>query len=283
MNDTQGHLEEETSKSITGDGVRIHYNDMGDSQDVIIMLHGSGPGATGWSNFNRNVDALSTRHRVICVDLPGWGKSEPRAKGVELLSWYTEKLITFMDQLDIPKASFIGNSLGGSIALKLTIENPERVKKLVMMGCPAGFRLFGEARTPAITDILTFYDGDGPSMERLRSFSDKFVFDQSHITDELLNMRLKAALTPSIVENPPMRFGQGDSVEPLWRHPSLGVLPHDVLLIWGREDKVIPLDIGMTLLSIIPKAQLHVFPQCGHWAQWEHADRFNTLVCNFLD
>lgn len=280
MEQALAYSESDTSHVVEVDGTRIHYNDAGDGEPL-IMLHGSGPGASGWSNFHRNVDALAQAHRVLCMDMPGWGRSDPREKGIDFLAWFADKVCGFMDALDIDRASLVGNSLGGMVAMKLALDRPERVDKLVLMGAPVGFPLFGDSFTPAIQDIVGFYEGEGPSLERLRSFADKFVYDRSALTDDLLEQRLAAAMR--FVDHPPMRFGKGDVMEPLWSHPALGALPHDVLLIWGREDKVVPLDRGFSVLTRIPKARLVVLPHCGHWAQWEHAAEFNRLVGAFLE
>ncbi len=273
------YTEADTSQFAEVNGTRIHFNDAG-SGEAIMMLHGSGPGATGWSNFNRNVDALAEKNRVLVVDMPGWGKSDPREKGISFMAWFAEKMVGLMDALDVPKVSLIGNSLGGAVAMKMALEYPDRCDKIVGMGAPIGFNMFGDSFTPGIRDIIGFYEGDGPSMEKLQSFAQKFVFDPSLLTDDLLQQRLEASM--KFVDNPPMRIGAGDSLEPLWRDPRLGSLPHDVLLIWGREDKVVPLDRGLSVLSVIPKARLMVIPQCGHWAQYEHADEFNRVVGDFI-
>jgi 4,5:9,10-diseco-3-hydroxy-5,9,17-trioxoandrosta-1(10),2-diene-4-oate hydrolase len=71
-------------------------------------------------------------------------------------------------------------------------------------------------------------------------------------------------------------------LEELWRDAGLTRLPHETLMVWGREDRVLPLDSAFVLLKQIPRARLWVLPQCGHWAQWEHAEEFNATVAQFL-
>ena len=279
MNSLKTHIESDTSRYVEVHGINIHFNDAGQGE-IVIMLHGSGPGASGWSNFNRNIDALAATHRVLCVDMPGWGKSDPRETGINFFEWFADKIIAVMDALDIEKASVIGNSLGGGVAFKMALEHPDRIDRLVLMGSPVGFAMFGDRFPPGIQDILFFYEGEGPTLEKLQSFASKFVYDPSKMTDELLNQRLEAS--KKFIDNPPMKFGPGDAMEPLWQHPALTTLPHDVLLIWGRDDKVVPLDRGLSTFSQIPKARLYVIPQCGHWAQWEQAEEFNRVVSGFL-
>ena len=113
-------------------------------------------------------------------------------------------------------------------------------------------------------------------MEKLKDVIDLLVFDASSITEQLLAERLKAAKRPDIIDifkRPPAD---------LWRE-NLASLSHQTLLVWGREDRVVPLDSSFLLLKTIPNARLHVFPKCGHWAQWEKAEEFNAMVAEFLD
>ena len=86
-----------------------------------------------------------------------------------------------------------------------------------------------------------------------------------------------------IIAQPPMRMGPGVVLEELWRDPRMTKLPHETLIIWGREDRVMPLDTGFVLMKQIPRARFFVMPQCGHWAQWEHAEEFNKIVLGFLN
>jgi 2-hydroxy-6-oxonona-2,4-dienedioate hydrolase/4,5:9,10-diseco-3-hydroxy-5,9,17-trioxoandrosta-1(10),2-diene-4-oate hydrolase len=131
--------------------------------------------------------------------------------------------------------------------------------------------------------LLYFYDGEGPSKARLKNFVNQFVFDPSQITDELLDQRMAAAMRPEIVDNPPMRPVLGKPRFEIWRDPRLANLKQEVMFIWGREDRVMPIDGVFVLLKQIPKARLYVLPQCGHWAQWEHADEFNRVCTGFLE
>ena len=108
------------------------------------------------------------------------------------------------------------------------------------------------------------------------------VFDPGALTDDLLEQRFEAAMDPRIVAQPPMRPGPGGMPEELWRDARLTRLPHETLILWGREDRVMPLDAGFTLMKQIPRARFLVMPQCGHWVQWEHADEFNRIVEGFL-
>jgi 2-hydroxy-6-oxonona-2,4-dienedioate hydrolase/4,5:9,10-diseco-3-hydroxy-5,9,17-trioxoandrosta-1(10),2-diene-4-oate hydrolase len=273
-------LEASTSRRIKAGGVDLHYHDSG-SGFPVVLLHGGGPGASGWSNFGRNVAPLAQHWRVLVPDLPGFGKSQRVTLEERAFGFYSGVMRDFLQELDIPQAHFVGNSLGGGTALKLALDHPANVGRLVLMGTGGSLPVFSATPTEGVRRLFDFYAGTGPSMQKLRSFIDLLVYDASAITDELLAARYAAATLPEVIANPPLKFKGRPPLEDLWRE-ELGVLKHDVLLVNGREDRVVPLDSAFLLLKLIPNARLHVLPKCGHWAQWEHADEFNALVHGFL-
>ena len=281
MPDTHVLTEDATSKFIDANGVRVHYHDAG-SGTPLVLIHGGGPGAGGWSNYSRNLEPLSKHFRVICPDLPGFGRSDMKPVGSAMPGWYAEVMADFLRALGLEKAHFIGNSLGGMVTLKLALEHPEMVDKMVLMGTGGSLPVFSTFPTEGIKTLLFFYDGEGPSLKRLKGFINQFVYDPSQLTDELLEQRMKVALDPRIVENPPMRPNPKVPLDELWRDVRLTKLPHETLMIWGREDRVMPLDMAFPLLKQIPRARLFVMPQCGHWAQWEHAEEFNRVATDFF-
>jgi len=270
-----------SSRFVDVGGVKVHYNEMGAGMPV-ILIHGSGPGAYGWANFSRNMEPLSKHFRAICIDLPGFGQSDMKPAGVPIPGWWAEIVGRFMDALDIKQANFIGNSLGGMITLKLALTQPQKVGRMLLMGTGGSLPIFTPSPTEGIKSIIGYYEGTGPSIEKLRAFAQQFVYDPSQLTEELLQKRLEISLDPRIVANPPMRMTPGTVLEELWRDPGLTRLTHETMLLWGREDRVLPLDSAFALLKQIPRARLLVMPQCGHWAQWEHADEFNATVTQFF-
>lgn len=275
------YTEEATSKYVQAGKVKMHYNEAG-SGDPLILIHGGGPGASGWSNYRRNVDELAKHFRVIIIDLPGFGKSDKTRPDNKLFGFYAETIKNMFDALDIKKADFIGNSLGGGTTLKFALDYPDRAGRLVLMGPGGSVPLMTPWPSEGIKPLFTYYEGEGPSMAKLKNFINIMVYDKSEMTEQLLEERYKASTLPEVVANPPLRMKGGVlPLEELWKEDLVG-LPHDVLLIWGREDRVIPLDMSLFLLNRIRKAQLHVFPNCGHWCQWEKAPEFNQLVTSFI-
>ncbi|WP_421956397.1 alpha/beta fold hydrolase [Polaromonas sp.] len=261
--------------------LQLHYNDAG-TGDVVIFLHGMGPGASGWSNFARNAQAfVDAGYRVILPDCPGFNKSDA------LVPEETRGLINaravkgLMDVLGIEKAHFIGNSMGGGTALHMALDYPERMKKMVLMG-PGGVgqSLFSPMPMEGIKLIFGVYRQ--PSLDSLKKLLQVFVFNASRVTDELVNQRYEAMMAfpehlANMLKGPEMN-GRGM----LDLSPRLGQISTPTLVTWGRDDRFIPLDNGLKLVWGLADAELHVFSKCGHWAQWEHADKFNSRALNFL-
>ncbi|MGJ7918522.1 alpha/beta fold hydrolase [Massilia sp. LXY-6] len=262
--------------------LNIHYNDCGNGAEVVVMLHGSGPGASGWANFNRNIEPLvDAGYRVLLIDCPGWGKSDSivnRGSRSDLNARIVKGVI---DQLGIDRISILGNSMGGHTAVAFALNYPGQVAKLVLMGGgTGGMSLYAPMPTEGIKLLNGLYRE--PTLQNLKRFNDVFVFDPSVLTEEMLQQRLANILgrrdhlenfLASLAANP----RQFPDVSP--RLPGIAA---PTLIVWGRQDRVVPFDTGLRLVAGIPNSQLHVFNQCGHWAQWEHADTFNRLVVDFL-
>ncbi|MSP42954.1 MAG: alpha/beta fold hydrolase [Alphaproteobacteria bacterium] len=274
------YTESDTSKFVQAGKVRMHYNEAG-SGEPLMLIHGGGPGATGWSNYRRNVDELAKNFRCLIIDLPGFGKTGKERPDTGLFGFYAECIKNMLDELKIDKIHFVGNSLGGGTAMKFALDYPDRAGRLVLMGPGGSVPMFSPWPSEGIKHLFNFYEGDGPSMQKLKNFIEIMVVDKSELTEELYQERFKAATDPETIKNPPLRMRKGMPLEELWKE-DLGSLRNEVLLIWGREDRVIPLDMSLFLLNRIRKAQLHVFPNCGHWAQWEKAPEFNRIVSGFL-
>ncbi|MDX2277324.1 MAG: alpha/beta fold hydrolase [Hyphomonadaceae bacterium] len=259
--------------------IELHCIERG-AGDPIIMIHGGGPGASGWSNFNRNVEAFAQKHRVLIVDLPGYGASSKPALPPTLLGFYAGSIRAMMDTLKIERAHLVGNSLGGMTSLKFALEYPDRLDHLVLMGAGA-FAPFSPMPTEGLKHLLAYYAGEGPTSQKLEAFVRAMVWDQSEITPQLIAERYQASIDPEVMASPAMGKGVLPRFEPIWRD-DLSVISARTLLIWGRDDRVVPLDSSFLLLKQIRDCQLHVFAQCGHWAQWEKAPAFNRLVLDFL-
>ena len=273
--------EEGTSKNVQVDGLNLHYNGAGEGE-VVIMLHGAGPGASGWSNFYRNVDAfVNAGYRVILPDLPGFNKSGALISDVPRFQLNARAAKGLMDALDIKRAHFVGNSMGGGSALAFALEFPERLDKMILMG-PGGLgqSMFHAMPMEGIKSLLALYMQ--PTMENFNKMLQIFVYDPNALTEELRQSRYENMMRrPEHLTN----FIKSQQLAPLQLvdfTPRLGEIQAKTLVTWGRDARFLPLDWGLKLLWGMPNAQLHVFNKCGHWAQWEHAEEFNRLCIDFL-
>ncbi|MEC3976446.1 4,5:9,10-diseco-3-hydroxy-5,9,17-trioxoandrosta-1(10),2-diene-4-oate hydrolase [Amycolatopsis sp. H20-H5] len=274
-------------KYVQAGDLRLHYHEAGAEHDeTLILLHGGGPGASAWSNFGRNVAVFAKSYRTLAVDQPGFGRSDKLTEHPQYFSYSADAVIGLMDALGIERAHFVGNSLGGGAAVRLALDHPQRAGRLVLMG-PGGLsvNVFSPDPTEGIKNLGRFGAPPGPTREKLEAFLRVMVYDQSLITDELIDDRFAAASSPeslAAMRAMGMSFARPDTYEQgmLWREAHR--LRQRVLLIWGREDRVNPLDGALLALKTIPRAQLHVFGGCGHWAQLEKFDEFNRLALDFL-
>jgi len=278
------HTEQSSSQyvEIDEDGLRlrVHYNDAGTGK-AVILLHGGGPGASGWSNYSRNFHAfVDAGFRTILLDCPGFNKSDPILVTEDRAVVNAKATAGLMNALGIERASLVGNSLGGASALNFALRYPERLDRLVLMG-PAGLgkSLFVPQPTEGIKHLVNVFRE--PSMESLKRMLSVFVFDQSGMTEELIAQRYESMMRDGGVHlrNWVESFAAGAMSD---LSPRLREIEAPTLCTWGRDDRFLPLDQGIKLITELPNAALHVFPQCGHWAQWEHADAFNRLVIDFI-
>jgi 4,5:9,10-diseco-3-hydroxy-5,9,17-trioxoandrosta-1(10),2-diene-4-oate hydrolase len=280
-----------TGRYAEAGGMRLHYHEAGPDDSrrgtPVVMLHGGGPGASGWSNFGPNLPVFAERFRTLIVDQPGFGKSgRPPVTG-SYFTFSADALAALLTGLGIERVHLIGNSLGGGTAVRFALNYPERAGRLVLMG-PGGLslNLFAPDPTEGVKRLMEFPAPPGPSREKLEAFLRTLVFDQRLVTDELIDERFAAASDPGALAA--MAAMGASFLDPahaeeafLWREAHR--LRQRVLLIWGREDRVNPLDGALIALKTIRRCQLHVFGGCGHWAQLEKFDEFNRLVISFLE
>lgn len=262
--------------------LQVHYNDLGEGAETVVMLHGSGPGASGWANFNRNLEPLlAAGYRVVLLDCPGWSKSDPIVCRGSRSDLNATALKGLLDVLGLERVHILGNSMGGHSAVAFALSYPQRVGKLVLMGGgTGGASPFVPMPTEGIKLINALYRE--PTIDNLKKMMNVFVYDPSDLTEELFQTRLDNMLSrrdhlenfvASLAANPKQFPDFG---------PRLGEIKARTLVVWGRNDRFVPMDVGLRLIAGIADAELHVFNNCGHWAQWEHADTFNRLVLDFL-
>jgi pimeloyl-ACP methyl ester carboxylesterase len=266
----------EIGKSIHASGVLTNYHEAG-SGTPVILIHGSGPGVSAYTNWRLAIPYLGERLHVFAYDQLGFGYTALPAKNVYGLEIWTDHLFSFMDAVGVTRAHLIGNSMGAAVALAAAVTHPERVNKLVLMG-PMGVSF-------PISEGLDAVWGYTPTIANMKHLIDIFAYDRKLVTDALAEQRYKASIRPGMQEAFSSMFPEPrqSGVEALAAYEDrLSTVQARTLMFHGREDRVIPIVASQKLLNILPDVQLHVFSRCGHWTMIEHAAAFNRLARDFF-
>jgi pimeloyl-ACP methyl ester carboxylesterase len=263
------------SRFVDAGGYKTHYLEAGEG-DPIVLLHGSGPGVTAESNWARTIPALAERFHVIAPEMIGFGSTE-RAPGLNYrMATWVDHLVGFLDALDIPRTGVVGNSLGGIVSLLTASAHPDRISRMVLMGAPG----IGLTMTPGLKALRAYE----PSLENMHDLlRTHFAYDPRIATDDLVQRRYEASAVPGEQENyQAIHRGQTSRENTPLTEDLVRSIEVPTLLIHGRDDAVLSPEISWNMARLLPDAELHLFPRCGHWAQIEHATEFNWLVAEFF-
>lgn len=274
----------EIGKSVFAGGIQTNYHEYGQSGqgDPVILIHGSGPGVSAWSNWRLALPYLGEKLHVFAYDQVGFGYSELPARPAQPvynLEVWTNHLLSFMDALGLERVSLIGNSMGASVALAVAVTHPQRINRLILMGA-MGVRFPLEPGTGI--DAVWGYT---PSVANMKKLIDLFAYNRALVTDELAEMRYRASIRPGLQEAFSSMFPapRQHGINDLARYEEqLSGIQAPTMIFHGREDRVIPLENSWRLLQTLPNAELHVFGHCGHWTQIEHEASFNRISRDFL-
>ncbi len=266
----------EIGRTITAGGLATNYHDLGQGFPA-VFIHGSGPGVSAWANWRLNLPVIAEGVRAIAPDMAGFGFTEHPAVNAYDMDLWIGHLLGLLDALELTQVDLVGNSYGGSLALQFAIRHPRRVRRMVLMGAVSlPFDL---------TSGLDATWGYEPSIENMRRLLDLFAYDRSLVSDELAELRYRAASREGVQEAfsamfPAPRQRWVDHLASA--EEDIRALDHEMLIIHGREDLIIPVGVSQALFALTDRSQLHLFGRCGHWTQIEHAGRFNRLVGDFL-
>ena len=273
-----------TERIVRVNGKEIFVADTGAGPPA-VLLHGGGPGASGASNYSRNIEALARNYHVIVPDMPGYGRSAKGVDRADPFGYLADHIRGMLDELGIDRAHLVGNSYGGSCALRLALDTPQRVDRLVLMG-PGGVGTTRGLPTAGLKSLLAYYGGEGPNLEKLSTFIRSYlVFDGDAVPDELIESRYAASIDPEVLADPPLQ--RPPDLRTLWRMDltrdrRLGGLSIPTLVIWGRDDKVNKPSGAAMLAKRMPNADVLITANTGHWVQWERAELFNAVATAFL-
>ena len=273
-------------KKIDTSAGALRYYDTGGDGPVLLFLHGSGPGVTGWRNFHGVIPTFARHFRCLILEFPGFGVTDDI--GGHPMVTAQSVVGPFLDSLDIDLVHIVGNSMGGGVGLNFAIHQPDRVGKLVTIG-GIGTNVFSPGPSEGIRLLQEFTED--PTRQRLIDWLNSMVYDPALVTDELIEQRWQLATDPATLAAAKRMYGKAafagmmaamrSSDAPMpWAQMHKVTAP--TLLTWGRDDRVSPLDMSLIPMRTIPNAELHVFPNCGHWAMIEAKEAFEQTVLGFL-
>ena len=276
---------EGTLKELKTDLGVLRYHEAGDGPPL-LLLHGSGPGVTGWRNFRGNLGVFAEHFRTFVLEFPGFGVSDDFGGHPMLTAG--DAVLRFLDGLGLDEVAMLGNSMGGIVATQFAIAHPDRVGKLITIG-GIGRNLFSPGPGEGINLLMEFTDD--PTRERLIAWLHSMVFDPAMVTEELIEERWTQATDPETLASARKMYSKAafevgakaaleSDATPYWAQ--LHKVKAPTLLTWGRDDRVSPLDMAIIPMRSIPRAELHVFPNCGHWAMIEQKTAFESAVLAFL-
>nr|WP_240799757.1 alpha/beta fold hydrolase [Streptomyces sp. A1277] len=263
----------------------LRYHEAGDGPPL-LLLHGSGPGVTGWRNYRHNLAVFAEHFRCLVLEFPGFGVSDP-ADGHPMAT-AASAVTRFLDGLGLDRVDIIGNSMGGIIGTRFALAHPGRVRRLVTIG-GIGRNLFSPGPGEGIKLLSEFTDH--PTREGLVRWLNSMVYDRSLVTEELIEERWAQATDPETLAAARRMYGTeafaaqaaaaaASDAAPYWA--MLHKLRAKTLLTWGRDDRVSPVDMALLPMRTVPDAELHVFPDCGHWVMIEQKAAWESAVLAFL-
>ena len=260
-----------------GNGITMHYHEAGSGErGVVLFVHGSGPGASGWSNFKGNYPLLAEQgYRTIVPDTMGYGYSSKPEDGAFSLDDIAAQYKALLDSLDIERATVIGNSQGGAIAINMALNYPDLVQKLVLMA-PGGL----ETRETyiameGIKAMIRVLYKEGISKETMRKVFTLQLHDESLITDEVIEERFQVAMTQHKDNIARIRVANQEE--------RLSEIQCAVLCFWGANDKFCPSSGASKIASRCASSRTMLISSCGHWVMVEYAKLFNELTLQFLN
>jgi 4,5:9,10-diseco-3-hydroxy-5,9,17-trioxoandrosta-1(10),2-diene-4-oate hydrolase len=263
---------------ITVSGLKFCYQEAGAGETVLI-LPGLGTSIDYWQFV---IPALASQYHVVAVDLPGFGKSDKPDASYEL-SWIADQVVAFMDAKRIGRASIIGGSMGGHLALLLALNHPERVSKLVLMGSVGNWEPPGLLLDAAIKTLWN----DGLATDFLRQqwpeLYAKMFKTKTPMTEEIF--RYDMALRADGLKYYPYGRAASRAFRSILKsscRDRLGEIASPVLLVWGEEDTIhSAADVALHFREHLPDSRLVVVPDAAHEVMVDQPGAFNDLVPAF--
>ncbi len=260
-----------------GNGITMHYHEAGSGdRGAVLFVHGSGPGASGWSNFKGNYPLLAERgYRTLVPDTMGYGYSTKPEDGAFSLDDVAAQYKGLLDSLGIDRVTAIGNSQGGAVAITMALNYPDLVTRLVLMA-PGGLETRETyMNMEGIKAMIRVLYKEGISRETMRKVFRLQLHDETKITDEVIEERFQVAMTQHKDNIARIRVAN--------KEDRLSEIQCPVLCFWGANDKFCPVSGASKIASRCTNARTVLISNCGHWVMVEYAKLFNNLTLQFLE
>ena len=257
-----------TDRFATVYGAKIHYVEAG-SGHPLILIHGLADNIAVWDSV---IPSLAARFRVVALDQIGFGRSDKPLLNYRV-STFVDFLDGFMTEVKIERASLVGNSLGGWVAADFALKHPERVERLVLSDA-AGFAALAKTMDPRALSALRLASREDIRYLGSLTFRDKRFYED---VDLAFKERVTAGDSYTVGQLLDATI-RGDDV----LDNRLRTIKRPTLVIWGRDDKLIPLNFGERFQQEIANCRLRIIDNCGHMPQVECANEFSNAVLEFL-
>ncbi|WP_216903537.1 alpha/beta fold hydrolase [Nocardia alni] len=276
---------ENTLRELHTDQGVLRYHEAGDGPPL-LMLHGSGPGVSGWRNYRGNLAVFAEHFRCLVLEFPGFGVSDPTDQHPMVAA--PASVLRFLKGLGLDQVAVIGNSMGGIVAANLAIAQPNLFSRIVTIG-GVGANVLSPAPGEGINLLMDFTDN--PSREALIAWLHSMVYDRAIVTEEMIEERWALATEPKTLESARRMYSRaamtaGAAAARASDQPPYWAMLHKIaaptLVTWGRDDRVSPVDMALIPLRTLPRGEIHVFPNCGHWVMIEQKAAWESAVLAFL-
>ncbi len=269
---------EATDQVTEVNGVRLHYNDVG-AGPVLLCTHGGGPGASAWGGLKEAVPALARHFRLLLLDLPNFGESQKGVKrdGAPPDVFLAGLSLGFLDAIGVTEPiSYYASSGGAPAALRFAIDYPERTHKVIVQAYAPGMVSNPDSVSATVTAEFTA----NPSRDAMVRLFELFVPNADRRRDEAVMDRWRAASMPGHLESR-AEFARLADNSDITR--ALRTLATEVLIIWGVNDKIVPVERVLVALRAIPRSRAHIWgDDTGHLVPYEHPEEFAQVVEDFL-
>lgn len=276
---------EDTLRELHTDQGVLRYHEAGDGPPL-LMLHGSGPGVSGWRNYRGNLAVFAEHFRCLVLEFPGFGVSDPTDQHPMVAA--PASVLRFLTGLGLDQVAVIGNSMGGIVAANLAIAQPNLFSRIVTIG-GVGTNVLSPSPGEGINLLMDFTDN--PSREALIAWLHSMVYDRAIVTEEMIEERWALATEPKTLESARRMYSRaamtaGAAAARASDQPPYWSMLHKItaptLVTWGRDDRVSPVEMALVPLRTLPRGEIHVFPNCGHWVMIEQKAAWESAVLAFL-